>query len=214
MTVDITLLRTADQRSDQLGLALARAFSRAPDYSYILSGHPDKLAALAWFFGRFAARLALRCGEIHVSKDCDAGILVFRPDQAPSPWTLLRAGLLAFPRRFGWRATWRAFALGLRMEKRRLELAPRSHWYVLAVGVAPQKQGRGIGYDLLRRIIGRAESEGVACYLETFEDDLAAGYERRGFSVLKDENLPNGLRLRCMLRRPERELAPRMQRAL
>jgi GNAT superfamily N-acetyltransferase len=198
----ILLLHTPGQLAVRLGSSLAQAFSDAPDYSFILSGHPDKQRALAWFFGRFAARLSLRHGSIHVTEDGSAGILTMAPGKSPSLMTLLQAGVLAFPRHFGWLGTWRAFSLGIYMERRRLELAPMPHWYVLAVGVAPESQGQGLGYDLVTRTIRRAEAEDVPCYLEAFEEKLVEHYERRGFRVLAKDQLPTGLTLWCMLREP------------
>ena len=59
--------------TSRLGQSLAAAFRDAPDYSFILAHHPDKVRALSWFFGRFAARLALRLGAIHVATDGEAG---------------------------------------------------------------------------------------------------------------------------------------------
>lgn len=198
----IFLLHTPGQLARRLGQSLAKAFCDAPDYSFILSGHTDKLQALSWFFGSFAARLSMRYGSIHISEDCSGGILTFAPGKSPSVMTLLRAGVLSFPVHFGWLGTWRAFTLGIYMEKQRLKLAPMPHWYVLAVGVMPEKQGQGLGYELVTHAIRRAEADGVPCYLEAFEEELVNHYKRRGFHVLTQEQLPTGLTLWCLLRPP------------
>lgn len=202
MNDNVQLLRAPGKLAHRLGQSLAQAFSSAPDYSFILSGHPDKQRALSWFFGNFAAHLSLVYGSIHVTDDGAAGILTFAPGKSPSLLTLLRAGVLAFPRHFGWLGTYRAFSLGLHMEKQRLKLAPKPHWYVLAVGVTPDQQGQGLGYELVTRILRRAEADGVPCYLEAFEQHLVDHYERRGFRVVNKEQLPTGLTLWCLLREP------------
>lgn len=204
MNASILLLHTPGQLARRLGQSLAQAFHDAPDYSFILSGHTDKQRALSWFFGSFVARLSLVYGSIHVTEDGSAGILTFAPGRSPSLLTLLQAGVLAFPRHFGWLGTFRAFSLGIYMEKQRLKLAPMPHWYVLAVGVAPEKQGQGLGYDLITQAIRRSEADGVPCYLEAFEEKLVEHYERRGFRVLSRDPLPTGLTLWCMLREPSR----------
>lgn len=195
-------LQTPGALSRRLGETLAKAFSSAPDYSFILSGHPDKVGALSWFFGHFAARLSMAYGSVQASEDGSAGILTFAPGQSPSLPMLLRAGVLKFPFHFGWLGTYRAFSLGLYMEKQRLKLAPKPHWYVVAVGVAPEKQKQGLGYEFITQVLRRAETDGVACYLEAFEEKLVVHYERRGFRVLSKEQLPTGLTLWCMLREP------------
>ena len=186
----------------RLGQSLAAAFRDAPDYSFILAHHPDRLRALSWFFGRFAVRLALRLGAVHASADGQAGILTFAPGRSPSLFMLFSAGVLCFPRRFGWRGTWRAFSLGITMERLRLRLAPMPHWYVVAVGVTPTCQGHGLGHHLLTQTLDRADAEGVPCYLEAFEKPLVDHYVRRGFQVLSERSLPTGLTLWCLLRAP------------
>lgn len=198
MTIEIQSVNPA--ASHHVGSTLARAFCDAPDYSYILSHHPDKTAALAWFFGSFASRLALRYGHLFSTSDHAAAILTFAPGRAPSQWAVLQAGLLRFPLQFGWRGTVRALLLGSHMEKRRLQLAPMPHWYIVAVGVAPELQGRGLGHALVSDILQRADQDGVPCYLEAFEDELVAHYQRRGFRVVRQEHLPGELHLRYLLR--------------
>lgn len=200
MANELYCLGSVSPSTAQVGQTLARAFDKAPDYSWMLAGHADKTAALSWFFGTFVSRLAMQYGRLYVTRECDGAILTFAPGQAPSTLAVLRAGLLAFPRHFGWKSTWRALMLGTHMEKRRLQLAPMPHWYVVAVGVDPQQQGRGIGHDLVSHIIKRAEIDGVPCYLEAFEDELVAHYQRRGFVIQRQEILHSGLHLRYLLR--------------
>jgi hypothetical protein len=40
------------------------------------------------------------------------------------------------------------------LSRRRMQLAPRPHWYVLAVGVAPEKQGLGRDMSLSHSMCG------------------------------------------------------------
>lgn len=198
--MSIEILSVSPAASEQIGRTLARAFRDAPDYAYILARHPDKTSALTWFFGSFASQLARRYGRLFATPDHAAAILTFAPGCSPSIGSVLRAGLLRFPLQFGWHGTLRAMLLGAHMEKRRLQLAPMPHWYVVAVGVAPEQQGRGLGYALVSDILQRADQERVPCYLEAFEDELVTHYQRRGFVVLQQEHLPNGLHLRYLLR--------------
>lgn len=208
MSEPILQLITPGETSRKLGLALAQAFQDAPDYTYILNDHPHRAEALEWLFGSFMARLAFRYGNIHATADGSAGILAFAPGQSPSLHALLSAGILAFPARIGWKATWRALTLGLSLERRRLKLSPEPHWYLLAVGVAPGKQGHGIGYNLMTQAIRRAEIDGLPCYLEVFDENLVPHYSRRGFEVVDQALLPTGLSLWSMMRAPSTVPAP------
>ena len=84
---------------------------------------------------------------------------------------------------------------------------PPAHWYVMVVGVAPEKQGKGIGRALLQPIIERADTAGQPCYLETAQPANVGLYERLGFRRVVDMVEPqSGLRLWTFRRDPS---APR-----
>ncbi len=70
------------------------------------------------------------------------------------------------------------------------QLVDGPHWYLWALGVAPERQGQGIGGALLAPILARADAEGLPCYLETQTEANVAFYARRGFEVLAADELP------------------------
>ncbi|MBU0596347.1 GNAT family N-acetyltransferase, partial [Candidatus Bipolaricaulota bacterium] len=79
------------------------------------------------------------------------------------------------------------------------------HWYLMALGVAPGRQGRGIGARLLSPILRRASDEGLPCYLETQTERNVTFYGKLGFEVLLEEREPvGGLPLWFMARQPVR----------
>lgn len=63
---------------------------------------------------------------------------------------------------------------------------PEPTWYLQALGVAPGKQGRGIGSAILRECLGRVEAEGKAAYLETSGEANVRLYQCHGFEVRDD----------------------------
>jgi len=190
----------------RMGRSIAEALCDAPDYKAILLGRNNRIYALSWFFGTFASRLSMQYGKIFSIDNGQGGILTFSPNQSPSLFSLIGAGVLSLPHYFGVRGAWRAFKVGMHLERRRLAQAPKSHWYVLALGVAPTQQGQGYGQALLTEVMQRADSDGIPCYLEVFEEHLVELYKRKGFDVLQKDSLPYGLTLWCMLR-PAPELA-------
>lgn len=187
----------------RMGHSVAEALHNAPDYKVILEGRTNRVKALSWFFGTFAARLAMRYGKIFSTEDGRGGALAFAPNKSPSFPALIGAGALCLPLYFGIRGAWRALVVGMHLERNRLDLAKKPHWYLLALGVTPEQQGQGIGDALLSEVIYRADTDEIPCYLEVFEESLVALYERKGFTVLKKSNLPYGLTLWCMMRKPE-----------
>lgn len=57
------------------------------------------------------------------------------------------------------------------------------HWYLLAIGIPPRAQGRGLGGVLLAHTLAMADERGDAAYLEATSPRSRALYERFGFEV-------------------------------
>ncbi|HSK91752.1 MAG TPA: GNAT family N-acetyltransferase [Euzebyales bacterium] len=71
-------------------------------------------------------------------------------------------------------------ALNARVEQHR---PTEPHWYLLCVGVDPNRQGRGHGSALLRHGLDRCDRDGLPAYLESANPRNRELYERRGFVV-------------------------------
>jgi ribosomal protein S18 acetylase RimI-like enzyme len=65
------------------------------------------------------------------------------------------------------------------------------HWYLSLLAVDPDLQGRGIGGALLRKMLVRADREGLPAYLETQTEANVAWYGRFGFEVVDTITLPD-----------------------
>jgi len=66
------------------------------------------------------------------------------------------------------------------------------HYYLLALGVDPDHQGQGIGTQLMAPILERCDAEGSPAYLESSKERNVPLYERNGFQVTEQLELPNG----------------------
>ena len=87
------------------------------------------------------------------------------------------------------------------VEHKRLVHEP--HWYLWALGVSPDHQGKGIGGGLIKPVLTRAAEEGIPCYLETVTELNLAFYKERGFKVIWDGDAPiQGVHVWMMLRDP------------
>lgn len=79
------------------------------------------------------------------------------------------------------------------------------HWHLAVLGVAPERQRSGVGHALLQPVLERADADGMVAYLETARPENITYYERHGFQVTKELELPNdGPPLWTMTRRPPR----------
>jgi GNAT superfamily N-acetyltransferase len=65
-------------------------------------------------------------------------------------------------------------------------------FYLLAMGVEPERQGRGVGGRLLGTVTGRCDEASAPAYLEATSEDNRRLYERHGFATVAELRLPQG----------------------
>jgi ribosomal protein S18 acetylase RimI-like enzyme len=76
-------------------------------------------------------------------------------------------------------------------------------FYLAVVGVAPAGRGAGVGGRLVSRVLDTCDSEGIDAYLESSNSRNVSLYERLGFEVTAELQMPeNGPIIRPMYRRP------------
>ncbi|MEV8551272.1 GNAT family N-acetyltransferase [Streptomyces glaucescens] len=82
--------------------------------------------------------------------------------------------------------------------------ADRAHDYLWMIGVAPQRQGEGLGTALMTQVLDRCDREGRPAYLEASNTGSRRLYERLGFTVMTDRvlTLPDGPTMWPMWREP------------
>lgn len=78
----------------------------------------------------------------------------------------------------------------LRMDAKHPNRPP--HWYLAVLGVAPEWQGRGLGSLLMHPAFDEMDTAGLPAYLETSTPRARSLYERHGFTVTGELNVPMG----------------------
>ena len=165
---------------DRVASLIARSFADEPFMAWVAGGDPARL-------GRFAG-LAVRdvAGEVLVEDGLRAAALVVPPGGLETgPLDQLRM-LPALARSAGLRRLPSVLRGLVRLERAH---PPGPHATLIALGVEPDCQARGLGSALLRAVEARA---GVPVYLETGSGATRAGCERRGYAVLGRVGLPAG----------------------
>jgi GNAT superfamily N-acetyltransferase len=77
------------------------------------------------------------------------------------------------------------------------------HEYLLMIAVAPDRQGEGLGTELIRPVLERCDAEGVAAYLEASSERSCRLYERLGWEFTGTTvRLPGGPLMWPMWRKP------------
>ena len=187
----------------QLAAVLARAFARDPFYAYLAGDAPERSQRM-----RDGWSGILRFGSAGLSDtyttDDRAGVALWLPPGYRRPSTLdsLRQ-MPALARLAGWRRLRMVGDAVANLEQHRHRHVPSPHFYLSAIGVDPDRQGQGIGTALMRPVLERADRDGVPAYLETAVARNVLLYERLGFDVVEEMELPGtDVRGWLMLRPP------------
>lgn len=182
-------LATSDE-IPELAAVLARAFVHDPFYSWLAGDAPERGQRM-----RDGWSGILRHGSAHLSHtyttEDRAGVAIWLPPgfRGPSLLDSLRQ-MPALARLAGWGRLRRVGDAMSALEDHRRRHIPGPHFYLSALGVEPAQQGEGIGTTLLQPVLERATRDGVPAYLETAVARNVLLYERLGFDVVEEIDLP------------------------
>ncbi len=186
--------------------ALARAFFDDP-YVEFIQPDPEKRLKPTETFMRTALRYGLRYGHVDVPAEGPQASAVWLPpgDSPAGTFRSLLCGIGLMPFQLGFSGTGKLFAtLGYADGLHKKEMT-RPHWYLWVLGVEPEKQGQGLGGQVLQPTLRRADEENLPCYLETVKEKNLAFYEKQGFKVEREDRFPRGgPKFWTMLREPVR----------
>lgn len=178
---------------------LAGAFYDDPVFSWLVPADGSRLRRLQRFFLTELHHESLRHGAVEVA--CVdrrvAGAAVWFPPGAGLGTEV--AALPGYLRAFG-----RRFVNVARFEAVAVRVHPREepHWYLLAIGVDPDRQGDGVGAALLRSRLRRCDTDGLSAYLESSKPENVPLYEHFGFHVTGTLGLPEGAPVVTTMWRP------------
>jgi ribosomal protein S18 acetylase RimI-like enzyme len=200
---------TSSQRDAAVGVA-ARAFFDDVLHSYVIPDPRERVRALPGVCS-FAITHAMVHGEVYTTRDV-RGVACWLPPgktdftiwrSLQTAFALLRTGF-AFPRAMlsmGGEARRRNQAIMAHLSEVHKRVMTGPHWYLIILGVDPDFQRQGIGATLLQPVLARADAAGVPCYLETQTEGNVRFYEKLGFRVVHEGEVPgHGLRMWSMAR--------------
>lgn len=175
---------------------LARSFA---DYSFTrhviaADGHEERIRR---YQELCLTRIGMVYGRVWVADGGRAVAVWAVPDQDPSPAFAELGPIL--DELGGDRAVMAATADAAMTPYRPKEPG----WFLETVATAPEVQGKGLGSAVLAPGIQEAERAGCPVFLETSSDANVRFYERLGFKVTAEVQLPDdGPRTWCMRREP------------
>jgi ribosomal protein S18 acetylase RimI-like enzyme len=170
---------------------LARAFDDDPVMKWIFPDDRMRERRLPPFFAGSLRDASLRHDgtEVLVADGAILGSAIWMP---PGTWrpSLARA-VMELPRlmlRLGSRLPVASSTYGAMVRFH----PERPHWYLSGIGTDPPVQGTGVGSELMRSRLVRCDAEGLPAYLESSKQRNVPFYERHGFQVTRELQIPGG----------------------
>lgn len=186
--------------TDALASAMAQAFENDPMCIHLLPDARTRVARMGRAFRVFLKHLYLPNANSYAIGDTLGGALWLSPGAYP-PSALQQVSMLpGLSRVFGLLSMRRCLRDVGRMESIHPEGPP--HWYLGFLGVHPSKQGCGLGSSLLQPVLARCDADRTPAYLETTNVLNLPLYQRHGFTVSAECDLPRGPHVWGMWREP------------
>jgi ribosomal protein S18 acetylase RimI-like enzyme len=169
---------------------LSRAFAEDPLFVVMAADPTRRQAALVPFMAA-AVRYCLRYGAVYATAEPMRGVAAWSaPGEESTRERWLAAGFGAAVAAMGDEAMGRLGTIFGHQAQTREQVMPGPHWYLIVLGVEPAHQGQGIGGRLLQPVLARADAAGLPCYLETETAAALRFYQRHGFAVLAERDVP------------------------
>ncbi len=185
-TPDVRLATKADMPA--VTAALGRAFLDDPFVSHVLPPDCRNREERLRGFMALGATGSLGLGSLYTTAERDGAAAWLPPGRWKPPLRQMLASTPTMLRTLGRRAPV-AFGALSAMEAGHPK---EPHWYLEILGTDPPSQGKGIGAALMAPILGRCDTEGVPAYLESSKEQNVPYYERHGFRVTGEIDLPKG----------------------
>ena len=181
---------------------MSRAFFNDPLMEFMVPDEDKRLKFGNWFFAK-AIGYCHRWGEVHTDDNQEGGGAWLTPGNTTmSTLRILRAGMWQMPFRLGLGGMSRFNKLDGETAKVHKKLVPGNHWYLLMLGVDPEKQGSGIGSAAIDVGAAKAQQAGLPVYLETMTQNNVDYYMKRGFEIGEEFYIDGKAHTWAMVRKP------------
>jgi ribosomal protein S18 acetylase RimI-like enzyme len=169
-----------------LGGVLGRAYADDPIWSWVYP-QPDRSRRLARMFRSLLDATRDR-GATVLTDQARRGAAIWQRSDDRSLGVLgnLRMGttMMASGARIR-----RSYAVMRAIERRHPQ---EPHWYLAVLGTDPAHQGEGVGSALVRHVVDDQANISEPAYLETETEANVPFYERHGFEVIGQLDVPRG----------------------
>jgi GNAT superfamily N-acetyltransferase len=182
--VNASIVRLTDPQIPEAAATLARAFHADPLMRYAIPDAAERVRLLPDMYARMI-RFGLLAGEVHATSGAPDGVAIWLPPNAKwSRENIEASGMDQIATLIGTDAYQRYRDVVSREWQARERDMTDACWYLFILGVEPSRQRRGLGGELIRPVVERADAAHLACYLETENQRNVAFYLKQGFEVI------------------------------
>ncbi len=176
---------------DELSAVLARAFEDDPIFAWLLPEPSTRLRRLTALYRAFVPRIAaIGFAETTTTEKLQGGAIWMGPEKWEPPTTAMLGAVPGMLKAAGVSAVMKLMAGMSAIAKAHPKDQP--HWYLSGLATDPAHQRSGVGTALVSPKLEVCDREGLPAYLETQKEANVPYYERFGFRVRSEMDLPKG----------------------
>lgn len=181
---------------------LSRAFHDDPLFSSFIPDPLQRKKKLHYLL-EMLVHYSVSYGEVYATSPNFEGVAVWLPSDRVEMtlWRGIRSGGVSVISNLGVRSTFRQLSVSDLMCSIHKRHIASPHWYLYLIGVEPALQGKGYASKLVKAMLGRTDREGLACYLDNTNEKNLSMYQRYGFRVIEEYEIPRtGVSIWAMLK--------------
>ena len=169
----------------------ARAFLDDPSSRYLLKKDLTRPRLYKYYLNAFKA-LYNDAYILAPNEEIEGFIILMPPGKTSvSALRFIKAGGLALPFSVGFGILSRSIEYENNNYRIRQSVCSDNTWYIFQFGVAPEKQGQGIGSKLMKPFLNWLDERHLPCYLETHKEKNVELYAHYGFILKATDALPD-----------------------
>lgn len=199
--LQITVRKATRADTPALVATMARAFDDDPFINWMAAQDKRRARRVYDAMGVGVERLTMPHGEVYTTDEIQGGAC-WTP---PGKFKLGMLQQLMLVPSMVKTTTWKRLLTvmgGMNEVEKKHPHEP--HYYLLALGVEPELQGRSLGTQLMAPVLAKCDAEGMPAYLESSKEVNVPLYERNGFQVTEEFQVPNGgPKIWLMWRKPQ-----------
>jgi GNAT superfamily N-acetyltransferase len=187
LAVEVRKTTAAD--ADPIADVMARAFDDDPFANWVAAQDRRRAWRIRHLMDVSFRKLTQPFGEVYTTPEYH-GAALWTP---PGKWKLGVLQQLMLTPAMAKTTTWRRIPTvmsGITAVEKKHPSEP--HYYLMALGVDTEHQGKSIGTQLMAPVLEKCDRERMPAYLESSKERNVPLYERNGFKVTEEFVIPSG----------------------